>query len=117
MSITIELLVENIIPFANDDHFLSEMQYFIIGVISCQNKKLLTINNKSLKAIIYISIFLYLVFMEMLNFEIYFLSYVLFAISIPVILDISHKLPLIELQEIFFIPILSMPLVLHTSLI
>ena len=98
VSITIELLVENIIPFANDDpwarrFFLSEMQYFIIGVISCQNKKLLTINNKSLKAIIYISIFLYLVFMEMLNFEIYFLSYVLFAISIPVILDISHKLP------------------------
>lgn len=99
VSLAIDFFVDSYIPFANDDpwarrFFLSEMQYFILGVISCQNKKLLTINNNTAKSIIYISIFLYLIFMELLNFEIYFITYVLFALSIPVILDLSHKLPL-----------------------
>ena len=97
LSISIEFTVNNSLSFSHDDpwarrFFPSEMQYFLLGVIACQNRSKLNIKNETIKRFLYVSLSLYLIFLELIGFQ--FLIYILFAVLIPSILQVSKKLPL-----------------------
>jgi peptidoglycan/LPS O-acetylase OafA/YrhL len=98
LSISVEFFINNSFSFSVDDpwarrFFPTEMQYFLLGIIACQNRKKLIIRNELIKISLAASLFSYLFLMEFVGIANQYFIYILFAILIPSILQISEKLP------------------------